>query len=49
MSQQVDTLFTGGSVFRPGADTSTPAAIAVAGGRIAAIGPDDELAGAGRA
>ena len=44
MSQQVDTLFTGGSVFLPGADSSVPSAVAVTGGRIAAVGPDDELA-----
>jgi len=44
MSQQIDTLFTGGSVFRPGSGSSVRAAVAVAGGQIAAVGPDAELA-----
>ena len=44
MSQQVDTLFSGGTVFLPGAESSSPAAVAVTGGRITAIGSDSDLA-----
>jgi predicted amidohydrolase YtcJ len=44
MSQQLDTLFTGGSVLLPGAAGPGATAVGVTRGRIAAIGPDDELA-----
>ena len=49
MSQQVDTLFTGGTVLLPGESGASGAGVAVTAGRISAIGPDDELADAGRA
>ena len=39
MSQQIDTLFTGGSVFRPGSDGSVRAAVAVGGGGSRPSGP----------
>lgn len=39
----VDTLFTNGSVFSAGMATSQPGGVAVVGGRITAVGPDDEL------
>ncbi len=41
--QQVDTIFVGGSVFTAGMTTSAPGAVAVACGRIVALGSDDEL------
>ena len=43
--QQVDTVFVGGSVFTAGMTTSAPGAVAVAGGRIVAVGSDDEVRG----
>jgi predicted amidohydrolase YtcJ len=41
--QQVDTVFVGGSVFTAGMTTSAPGGVAVAGGRIVAVGTDDEV------
>ena len=43
MSQQFDTLFTGGSVLLPGAESPVALGVAVAAGRIAAVGPDADL------
>ncbi len=43
MVQQVDTLFVGGSVFTPGSSGSVRAGVAVASGRVVAVGPDAEL------
>jgi predicted amidohydrolase YtcJ len=43
MTPSIDTLFVGGSVFSAGQATSRRAGVAVQDGRIAAIGPDDEL------
>ena len=39
----IDTVFVGGSVWSAGLDRSHPAAVAVSGGRIAAIGDDEEI------
>lgn len=44
MDSKVETLFTGGSVLLPGSKQPSPSGVAVAGGRIAAIGTDAELA-----
>lgn len=41
----VDILFVNGSVFTSGLSGSRPGGVAVSGGRIVAIGPDDELSG----
>ncbi|MFN8172093.1 MAG: amidohydrolase [Candidatus Nanopelagicales bacterium] len=41
----VDILFVNGSVFTSGLSGSRPGGVAVSGGRIVALGPDDELAG----
>ena len=43
MLEQVDTLFVGGSVYAPGASGPERLGVAVAGGRIVAIGPDADL------
>ncbi len=43
MPAPVDTVFVGGSLFTAGQTTSRRAALAVRGGRIAAIGTDDEM------
>ena len=40
---QADTVFVGGRVFTAGLTTSQPGAVAVSGGRIAAVGTDDEV------
>jgi predicted amidohydrolase YtcJ len=40
---QADTVFVGGRVFTAGLTTSHPGAVAVSGGRIAAVGTDDEV------
>ena len=42
-SAQVDTVFVGGSLFTAGMATSAPGAVAVAQGRIVAVGDDDEV------
>lgn len=43
MNETIATLFTGGSVFHPGAASSIQADVALAGGRIAAVGAPGEL------
>ncbi len=43
MAEQVDTVFVGGSVFAPGADSSRRAGLAVSGGRILAVGRDEDV------
>ncbi|MFI5101242.1 MAG: amidohydrolase, partial [Actinomycetes bacterium] len=43
MLEQVETLFVGGSVYAPGASGPERLGVAVAGGRIVAIGPDADL------
>jgi len=40
---QVDTAFVGGSIFTTGMARSAPGAVAVSGGRIVAVGTDDEV------
>jgi predicted amidohydrolase YtcJ len=50
MAVRADTVFVGGSIFAPGSASSVHAAVAVASGRITAVGPDQdvcELAGPG--
>ncbi|EWT02739.1 amidohydrolase [Intrasporangium oryzae NRRL B-24470] len=49
MTQTVETIFVGGSLFDPGSPRSRPGVLAVADGRIAAVGGDEllELAGPG--
>lgn len=50
MGEAADVVFMGGSVYAPGTEGSRRAGVAVRGGRIAAVGPDDvvrELAGPG--
>lgn len=43
MTTSPDTIFTGGRLYDPTAPTSAPGALAVTGGRITAVGSDDEI------
>jgi predicted amidohydrolase YtcJ len=42
-TQQADTVFVGGTIFTSGMVRSAPGAVAVSGGRIVAVGPDDAV------